>query len=97
VGGGYAERFNNRFVNFNRRGNEVRMGGYAERAGKHHNINRYRSLAKGSGFKINEVMGDGKGDAFSVVDYGAPIVNIGDRVHRGTGGGLRTVSGHSAL
>jgi len=50
---------------------------YAERAGKHHNINRYRSLAKGSGFKINEVMGDGKEDAFSVVDYGAPIVNIG--------------------
>ena len=36
-------------------------------------------------------------DAFSAVDYGAPIVNIGDRVHRGTGGGLRTVSGHSAL
>ena len=36
-------------------------------------------------------------DAFSVVDYGALIVNIGDRVHRGTGGGLRTVSGHSAL
>ena len=36
-------------------------------------------------------------DAFSVVDYSALIVNIGDRVHRGTGGGLRTVSGHSAL
>jgi len=42
-------------------------------------------------------MGDGKGGRFSIVDYGAPIVNIGDRVHRGTSGGLRTVSGHSAL
>jgi len=68
---------------------------------KHHDIGRYRSLAEGSGFKIN---GDDerqwamvREDAFSVVDYGALIVNIGDRVHRGTGGGLRTVSGHSAL
>ena len=68
---------------------------------KHHDINWYKSLAEGSGFKID---GDDerqwvmvREDAFSVVDYGAPIVNIGDRIHRGTGGGLRTVSGHSAL
>ena len=36
-------------------------------------------------------------DAFSIVDYGVSIVNIGDRIHQGTSGGLRTVSGHSAL
>ena len=58
-------------------------------------------MAEDSGFKID---GDDerqramvREDAFSVVDYGALIVNIGDRVHRGTGGGLRTVSWHSAL
>lgn len=34
---------------------------------------------------------------FSIIKYSAPIVNIGDRAYRGTGGGLRTVSGHSAL
>jgi hypothetical protein len=89
--------FDDRFVNFNRRGDEVRMGGMP-REPENTTISTgievwLRALAS----KLMRQWAMVREDAFSVVDYGAPRVNIGDRVHRGTGGGLRTVSGHSAL